>query len=193
MARGGESLNGFVDSGCTTRGELELPVARHHRHRVGQVRRHVVHVGHFQRRRGDTARGAFVHRESGVGAKERRVVLRCHGEVEHLTSDRVALAVVHREGEAVAGGLATVVHVHQQTRVDVGLGERGNRRSRTRGQLELAVGRYGRYRVSHARRALLGVGVLELGHRDGVGAGLEDRAAGVGRHHRWIVVHRRHR
>ena len=81
------------------------------------------------------------------------------GQVERLSRDGVALAVVHVKGETVAGGVGAVVHVDQPVVVDVVLREAGDGHTRTGRQLQLAIGQAAGDRVGDTRGRLFAVGV----------------------------------
>ena len=72
------------------------------------------------------------------------------------------MAVVHVEGEAVAGGVGAVVHVDQPVVVDVVLREAGDGHTRTSRQFQLTVGQAASDGVGDTRGRLLAVGVEQV-------------------------------
>ena len=138
-------------------GQLQLAVRRRRRHRVLQRRVGGIHVGRHQQSRQRRAR-ALVQRQPGVGEDRRRLVVnRRHRDGEDLTGETVH-TVADREGEAVAGGLAAVMHIDHRARIQLRLGETGDRRARRAGQLQLAVRRRRRHRVLQRRVGGIHVG-----------------------------------
>ena len=163
---------------------------------VGQVRRLIIHVVQRQQLAADGGSGSLINRQSLVGGQVRRVVRRGDGDGEGLVGRcgtgrndcRLLVGVLGEEGEAVAGVLIAIMGVGEQVVVDVLLGEGvivGQGRTVER---QRPVSRRGTDGEGQVRRAVLGVGHLQLRGGDADGFILVHRQAVVGQYRR--VVYR---
>ncbi len=131
-------------------GELELAIHGAGRHCVGDGSGRLLGIGKEQLPTDEGIRPTLGDGRAGVVDHHRWVIIdRGDGEAEALPGDRVALAIVDIEAEAVRGGITAIMDVDHAIEVDVVLGERGDAHTRRGGELQLPITRRCRDGVSH--------------------------------------------